>query len=180
MGARLKKYCLLSNTSQPPPQKRANLTVNYCKTIKSWNAKFSGYLWNTLGIIYQCFLNLHDCTCQLINLKFQIPKYLETIHYPNFADLIKFNKVSVLHEKTIEIENFSFVGCYATWSKDSIYAVTIISVQILVIHIQIFITMKASFSLKGTQQSCLILNQMNKRKSFLGKTFYKGQIFWWK
>ena len=32
----------------------------------SWNAKFSGYLWNTLVIVYQCFFNLHDCTFKLI------------------------------------------------------------------------------------------------------------------
>ena len=36
--------------------------VNYCKIINSWNAKFSGYFWNTKTIIYHCFFNLHDCT----------------------------------------------------------------------------------------------------------------------
>ena len=39
--------------------------VNYCKIIDSWNVKFSGYIWNTQAIIYQCFFNWHDCSFNL-------------------------------------------------------------------------------------------------------------------
>ena len=35
---------------------------NCCKVINSYNAKFSGYFWNTQAIIYQYLFNLHDCT----------------------------------------------------------------------------------------------------------------------
>ena len=49
------------------------------------------------------------------------------------------------------------------WLKDGIYAVTIISVDISM-HIQIFISMKASFFLKGTQQPGLIIEMMLKKE----------------
>ena len=46
-------------------------------------------------------------------------------------------------EGTSEIGNFNFVGSYATWLNDGIYAVTNIDVEIL-IYIQIFILVKTS------------------------------------
>ena len=45
----------------------------------------------------------------------------------SFVDLNKF-KVSTLHEETSEIENVNFDECYATWLKDEMYYVTIMSV----------------------------------------------------
>ena len=80
------------------------------------------------------------------------------MHYPSFVDLNKF-KVSLLHEEASEIENINFAVCYATWLKDGIYAVTKIGVEILM-HIQIFIPLKAIFFLKGIQQSSLIIEMM--------------------
>ena len=35
--------------------------VNCSQIINNWNAKFSGHFWNAKAIIYQCFLNLHEC-----------------------------------------------------------------------------------------------------------------------
>ena len=43
--------------------------VNFTgKIINSWNVKFSGYFWNVLAVIYQCFLHLHSSTfkCQCL------------------------------------------------------------------------------------------------------------------
>ena len=37
--------------------------------------------------------------------------------------------VSLLHEETNEIRQKSFVGCYAPWLKDGIFAVTNIGVK---------------------------------------------------
>ena len=51
------------------------------------------------------------------------------IYYPNFDDLNKF-KLSPLHGETSEIGKKYFVGCYETWLKDGIYAVTNIDVEI--------------------------------------------------
>ena len=55
--------------------------------------------------------------------------------YPSFADLSNF-KVSLVHEELHEeasvIENNNFVGCYATWLKDDIYAVTNINIYIYI------------------------------------------------
>ena len=35
--------------------------VNCSQIINNWNAKFSGHFWNAKAIIYQSFLNLHEC-----------------------------------------------------------------------------------------------------------------------
>ena len=42
-----------------------------------------------------------------------------------------------------ETENINFIGCYATWLKDSVYAVTNIGVEFLK-HIKIFIPVETS------------------------------------
>ena len=64
-------------------------------------------------------------------------------------------KVSLLQERATEIESIDFVGCYTTRLKDVFCAVINIRVKISV-HIQIFIPVKASFSLKGIQKPRLI------------------------
>ena len=51
-----------------------------------------------------------------------------------FADLNEFS----------EVENIDFGGCYATWLKTGICAVTNMDIEIL-LHIHIFISMRASF-----------------------------------
>ena len=68
---------------------------------------------------------------------------MERIYYPSFVDLNEFNK-SELQEEATKIESIDFVGYYTTRLKDGIDAVTNISAGILM-HIQIFIPMKASF-----------------------------------
>ena len=73
---------------------------------------------------------------------------METIYHPSFANL--------LQEEETEVESTEFVDCYATRLKDGIYAVTIIGVEISM-HIQIFISVKAFFFLKGVQQCSLII-----------------------
>ena len=73
---------------------------------------------------------------------------MEAIYHPSFANL--------LQEEETEVESTEFVDCYATRLKDGIYAVTIIDVEISM-HIQIFISVKAFFILKGVQQSSLII-----------------------
>ena len=66
-------------------------------------------------------------------------------------------KVSLLYEETNQWNRKKyFVGCYAPWLKDGIYAATNISVEILLyiqLYIQIFILVKAAFFLKGIHQS---------------------------
>ena len=54
--------------------------------------------------------------------------------------------VSLLYEETSEIGKKCFARCYEHWQKDGIFAVTNIGVEIL-IHIQIFILVKAAFFL---------------------------------
>lgn len=71
------------------------------------------------------------------------------IHCTSVSNLDKF-KLSLLHKEASEIEN-NFVGCYATWWKDGIYAVTN-SIQIFK-HIKTFIPVKSSFFLNRIQQS---------------------------
>ena len=89
---------------------------------------------------------------------------LQTIHYPIFDDLSKF-KVSLLHDETSEIGKKYFVGCYGLWLKDGIYAVTNIGVEILM-YIQIFILVKAAFSIEGIHQSRLIIKKAEQDKYF--------------
>ena len=55
-----------------------------------------------------------------------------------------------------------FVGCYAPWLKDGIFAVTNISVEILM-YIQIYIHVKAASFLEGIQRSSLIIKKTNKQ-----------------
>ena len=55
-----------------------------------------------------------------------------------------------------------FVGCYAPWLRVVIFAVTNIVVEILV-YIQIFILVKAAFSLEGFQRSSLIVKKPSKQ-----------------
>ena len=76
---------------------------------------------------------------------------METIYHPSFANL--------LQEEATEVESTEFVDCYATRLKDSMYAVTIISIEISM-DIQIFISVKAFFLLKGVQQSSLIIEMV--------------------
>ena len=94
----------------------------------------------------------------------------EVVGTNSSVDLRKF-KFNAQHEKTNELENINFVTCFATWLKDGIYAAINISADIFMIHIQIFIPVKACLFFKGIQQSSLITNQMNKRNSFSGQTF---------
>ena len=70
-------------------------------------------------------------------------------------NLIK-SKVSLVQEEATDIESIDFVECYATRLKDGICTVTIIGAEISM-HIQIFISVKAFFFLKGFQQSGLII-----------------------
>ena len=51
--------------------------------------------------------------------------------------------LSLLHEEAIE-KNIDFGGCYGTLLQDGIYAITNNDVEMLM-HIQIFILVKASF-----------------------------------
>ena len=69
--------------------------------------------------------------------------------------------VSVLHAETREIGKKHFVECYAPWLKDGIFAITNISVEILM-YIQIFILVETAFSLEGIQRSSLIIKNTNK------------------
>lgn len=80
------------------------------------------------------------------------------IHCASFSNLDKF-KSSLLHKEASEIEN-NFVGCYATWWKDGIYAVTN-SIQIFK-HIKTFIPVKTSFFLNRIQQSGFKETKQNK------------------
>ena len=64
------KFCLQTEKTKETVKSRILFKqislINYWKIINSWIAKFSGYFWNTQAIIYQPFLNLHDCTFKLL------------------------------------------------------------------------------------------------------------------
>ena len=49
------------------------------------------------------------------------------------------------------MENINFIGCYRTWLKDSINALTNIRIEFLM-HIKIFIPLKTSFFFKGNSE----------------------------
>ena len=55
-----------------------------------------------------------------------------------------------------------FVGCYAPWLKDVIFAVTNIGAEILM-YTQIYVLVKAAFFLEGIQRSSLIIKKKNKK-----------------
>ena len=68
---------------------------------------------------------------------------METTHYSSVVNSKKF-KVSLLNEETSETENINFVACNTTGLKNGIYVATNIGAK-LVMHIQIFIAVKATF-----------------------------------
>ena len=80
-------------------------------------------------------------------------------------------KVSLLHEEISEIKK-KFVGCYAPWLKDDIYAVTNIGVEIL-IYIQIFILVKAPF-FRGNSTIQLHHKKWTKPSRFFEETDQKS------
>ena len=67
---------------------------------------------------------------------------METTHYSSVVNSNKF-KVSLLNEEKSETENINFVACNTTGLKNGIYVVT--NSAKLVMHIQIFIAVKATF-----------------------------------
>ena len=93
----------------------------------------------------------------------------QAIHYPVFDHLTKF-KVSLLHEKTSETGKKYFVGRYARWLRDGIYAITNIGVEI-VMYIQLFI-LKFLFSNNSTIQ--FNLKKTNKQERYFDETKKKS------
>ena len=65
-----------------------------------------------------------------------------------------------------------FVRCASPWSKDGIFAVTNISVEILM-YIRIFILAKAAFFWEGIQQSTIYINHKKSEQSKQDKYFDK-------
>ena len=41
-------------------------------------------------------------------------------------------KFTTVHEEAKEIDNINFTGCYATWLKNSVYAITNIGIEFLI------------------------------------------------
>ena len=56
-----------------------------------------------------------------------------------------------------------FVGCYAPWLKDGIFAVTNIGAEILM-YTQMYVLVKAAFFLEGNQRSSLIIKKKEQKK----------------
>ena len=99
------------------------------------------------------------------------------VQYPIFDHLSKF-MVSLLHEETSETEKKYFVKCHAPRLKDGIFAFKNINFKILM-YIQIFILVKAAFSLEGIQRSRLIMkNEQRKQARYFDKTNEKSSNYW--
>ena len=69
-----------------------------------------------------------------------------------------------------------FVGCYAPWLKDDIYAVTNIGAEILM-YIQIFIRVKVTFFVEGIHQSSLVSKETKQDRYFDEASQKSGYYF---
>ena len=99
------------------------------------------------------------------------------IQYPIFDHLSKF-MVSLLHEETSETEKKYFIKCHTPRLKDSILTFKNINFKILM-YIQIFILVKAAFSLEGIQRSRLIMkNEQRKQVRYFDETNEKSSNYW--
>ena len=78
-------------------------------------------------------------------------KRWETIHYWSFTDLKKIEGNFTTWRNEWNGKH-DFVRLNATWLKDGIYAVTSIDTEILM-YIELYILVKATFVLVGIQQS---------------------------